>query len=117
VTSPPEELAPRPLARRMSGIEPFRVMDVMSRAAALEREGRSIIHMEVGEPDFPTPEPVREAAARALAGCRTLRGDEGIRLRERTLDERTELGDRLGERRDRHCGAGIRRHSGRAPCR
>lgn len=52
----------------MAGIEPFRVMDVMSRAAALEREGRSIIHMEVGEPDFPTPEPVRRAAAQALAG-------------------------------------------------
>ncbi len=52
----------------MAGIEPFRVMDVMSRAAELEREGRSIIHMEVGEPDFPTPEPVRRAAAQALAG-------------------------------------------------
>jgi len=52
----------------MAGIEPFRVMDVMSRAAALEREGRSVIHMEVGEPDFPTPEPVRRAAAQALAG-------------------------------------------------
>ncbi len=52
----------------MAGIEPFRVMDVMSRAAALERAGRSIIHMEVGEPDFPTPEPVRRAAARALEG-------------------------------------------------
>jgi aspartate/methionine/tyrosine aminotransferase len=59
---------PRPLARRMAEIEPFRVMDVMSRAAALEREGRRIIHMEVGEPDFPTPEPVRRAAAEALAG-------------------------------------------------
>ncbi len=59
---------PRPLARRMAEIEPFRVMDVMSRAAALEREGRTIIHMEVGEPDFPTPEPVRRAAAAALAG-------------------------------------------------
>lgn len=52
----------------MAGIEPFRVMDVMSRATELERAGRSIIHMEVGEPDFPTPEPVRRAAAQALAG-------------------------------------------------
>ena len=50
----------------MSAIEPFRVMDVMTRAAALEREGRSVIHMEVGEPDFLTPEPVRRAAAEAL---------------------------------------------------
>src|SRR5512138_2375246 len=62
------EPTPHPVAQRMAGIEPFRVMDVMSRAAALEREGRSIIHMEVGEPDFPTPEPVRRAAAQALAG-------------------------------------------------
>src|SRR5512146_867619 len=61
-------MEPRPLSRRMAEIEPFRVMDVMSRAAALEREGRSIVHMEVGEPDFPTPEPVRRAAAEALAG-------------------------------------------------
>ncbi len=60
--------APVPVAQRMAGIEPFRVMDVMSRAAALEREGRSLLHREVGEPDFPTPEPVRRAAAQALAG-------------------------------------------------
>ncbi len=59
---------PVPLAHRMASIEPFRVMDVMSRATELERAGRSIIHMEVGEPDFPTPEPVRRAAAQALAG-------------------------------------------------
>jgi len=51
----------------MGAIEPFRVMDVMARAAALERGGRSVIHMEVGEPDFPTPEPIRRAAAAALA--------------------------------------------------
>jgi aspartate/methionine/tyrosine aminotransferase len=63
-----EPKAPRPVAQRMAGIEPFRVMDVMSRAAALERGGRSIVHMEVGEPDFPTPEPVRRAAAQALSG-------------------------------------------------
>ncbi len=59
---------PRPISEKMAQIEPFRVMDVMSRAAALEREGRSVIHMEVGEPDFPTPEPIRRAAAQALAG-------------------------------------------------
>ncbi|HET6436828.1 MAG TPA: pyridoxal phosphate-dependent aminotransferase [Anaeromyxobacter sp.] len=58
---------PSPIARRMASIEPFRVMDVMTRAAALEREGRSVIHMEVGEPEFPTPEPIRQAAADALA--------------------------------------------------
>ncbi|HUT79374.1 MAG TPA: aminotransferase class I/II-fold pyridoxal phosphate-dependent enzyme, partial [Polyangia bacterium] len=45
---------------------PFLVMEVLERAKALEREGRSVIHMEVGEPDFETPEVVREAGVRAL---------------------------------------------------
>jgi aspartate/methionine/tyrosine aminotransferase len=46
---------------------PFLVMEVLERAAALQREGRSIIHMEVGEPDFDTPEPIRDAGVRAMA--------------------------------------------------
>jgi aspartate/methionine/tyrosine aminotransferase len=41
-------------------------MDVLERAQQMERAGRSVIHMEVGEPDFQTPECVREAAARAI---------------------------------------------------
>jgi aspartate/methionine/tyrosine aminotransferase len=45
---------------------PFLVMDVLDRANTLEREGRSIIHMEVGEPDFDTPEVIREAGIRAI---------------------------------------------------
>src|SRR6185436_1175492 len=57
---------PRPLAQRMSGIEPFHVMVLLARAKALEAEGRSIIHMEIGEPDFPTPRPVCVAGIRAL---------------------------------------------------
>jgi len=60
-----------PLARRMAGIEPFHVMDLLARARALEAEGRSIIHMEIGEPDFATPAPVIEAGRRALAEGRT----------------------------------------------
>jgi aspartate/methionine/tyrosine aminotransferase len=54
------------IARRMGDIQPFHVMDLLARARALEAEGRSIIHMEIGEPDFETPEPIREAAKRAL---------------------------------------------------
>ncbi len=50
---------------------PFLVMEVLERAKALERQGRSVIHMEVGEPDFDTPEVVREAGARALRDGRT----------------------------------------------
>jgi len=41
-------------------------MDVLERAQQLEREGRSIIHLEVGEPDFDTPDIVRQAAVDAL---------------------------------------------------
>lgn len=47
-------------------IPPFIVMDVLERAHELEREGRHIIHMEVGEPDFPTPACICEAAVKAL---------------------------------------------------
>src|SRR5688572_14377617 len=54
------------LARRMAEIEPFHVMALPARARELEVQGRSIIHMEIGEPDFPTPEPVLRAGIRAL---------------------------------------------------
>lgn len=51
------------ITERMRGIKPFHVMELMARAQALEREGRDIVHMEIGEPDFPTPPVV---AARAV---------------------------------------------------
>jgi aspartate/methionine/tyrosine aminotransferase len=56
------------LAARMAQIEPFHVMELMARAKALEAEGRSIIHLEVGEPDFATADPILEAAQRFLSG-------------------------------------------------
>ncbi len=59
---------PRQLAARMADIAPFHVMELMRCAHELEAAGSSIIHMEVGEPDFPTPQPVIEAAMRFLAG-------------------------------------------------
>lgn len=54
------------IAERMASISPFYVMELLARARALEGEGRSIIHMEVGEPDFETPRPIIEAGKRAL---------------------------------------------------
>jgi aspartate/methionine/tyrosine aminotransferase len=54
------------LARRMGEIEPFHVMELLARARELESQGRSIVHMEIGEPDFPTPETVCRAGIRAL---------------------------------------------------
>jgi aspartate/methionine/tyrosine aminotransferase len=57
-------------AARMRLIQPFHVMALLGRARELEAAGRSIIHMEIGEPDFVTPQPVIDAGIRALAeGC------------------------------------------------
>ena len=56
------------IAARMAEIEPFHVMELMARAKTLEAQGREIVHMEVGEPDFPTPQPIIEAAQRFIAG-------------------------------------------------
>jgi len=53
-------------AARAAAVAPFHVMRILERAKALECSGRDIIHMEVGEPDFPTPAPVMAAARRAL---------------------------------------------------
>ena len=60
-----------PLASRMAQIAPFHVMALLGRARELEAEGRSIIHMEIGEPDFPTPPAVVAAAREALASGQT----------------------------------------------
>ncbi|MDD3433942.1 MAG: aminotransferase class I/II-fold pyridoxal phosphate-dependent enzyme, partial [Tepidiphilus sp.] len=57
-------------AARMGAITPFHVMELLRRASELERSGCDVIHMEVGEPDFPTPEPVLEAAQRFLSAGR-----------------------------------------------
>ncbi|MCG6881888.1 MAG: pyridoxal phosphate-dependent aminotransferase [Deltaproteobacteria bacterium] len=55
------------IAERTRNIPPFIVMDVLERAHELERQGRNIIHLEIGEPDFPTPECVCEAAREAIS--------------------------------------------------
>ena len=54
-------------ASRVAAIGPFHVMEVQTAARALEAAGRTVVHMEIGEPDFPTPEPVVAAAQRAIA--------------------------------------------------
>jgi aspartate/methionine/tyrosine aminotransferase len=60
-----------PTARRAQEIQPFEVMDVLSRAHALEAQGRRVVHMEIGEPDFTAPQPVVEAGVRALREGKT----------------------------------------------
>jgi aspartate aminotransferase len=54
------------LAQRMSRIGTESAFDVLVRARALEAQGRDIIHLEIGEPDFPTPQNVIDAGKRAL---------------------------------------------------
>ena len=58
-------------AKRARDIPSFIVMDVLEKAQELEREGRHIIHMEIGEPDFPTPECICEGAVKAIRDGRT----------------------------------------------
>ena len=60
-----------PITQRASKIPSFIVMDVLEKAHTLEREGRHIIHLEVGEPDFPTPPCICEAAIEAIRRERT----------------------------------------------
>ncbi len=60
----------RPTERSVC-IPPFIVMEVLERAHELEREGRHIVHMEIGEPDFPTPEIICRGAIEAIQAGHT----------------------------------------------
>ncbi|MBI3730991.1 MAG: pyridoxal phosphate-dependent aminotransferase [Burkholderiales bacterium] len=55
------------LAARLDNIAPFHVMELMKMAAELEKQGRHLIHMGIGEPDFTAPQAVIDAAAKAMA--------------------------------------------------
>src|SRR5437870_6919712 len=50
----------------MQGVRGEAAFEMLARANELERQGRSIIHMEIGEPDFHTPEPVVRAGVESL---------------------------------------------------
>jgi aspartate/methionine/tyrosine aminotransferase len=54
------------VSRRAQEITPFLVMDILERAQELERQGISVIHLEVGQPDWDTPRVVKEAAFAAM---------------------------------------------------
>ena len=54
------------LAERMSRLGTETAFEVLSRARALERQGKDIIHLEIGEPDFDTPLHIVNAAIDAL---------------------------------------------------
>ncbi len=55
-----------PLASRMAGLGTETAFEVLARARDLERQGKSVVHLEIGEPDFDTPEHIKEAAIKAL---------------------------------------------------
>lgn len=59
------------ISQKALALPPFYVMEVLERAQELERDGRSVIHLEVGEPDFPTPAHVCEAASKAMCAGET----------------------------------------------
>ena len=54
------------ISHRAKRIKPFYVMELLEKAKELEAQGEDIIHMEIGEPDFATPELVKEAAIKAI---------------------------------------------------
>lgn len=62
------------LAGRVSGLKVESAFEVLVRARNLERQGRNIIHLEIGEPDFPTPPHIVEAGKRALDAGQTKYG-------------------------------------------
>jgi len=59
------------ISNKAKDVKSFIVMDIMARAEELEKEGESVIHLEVGQPDFNTPEVVQEAAIEAIKSGKT----------------------------------------------
>ena len=59
------------VTKKACEIPPFIVMEIMEKASAMERRGEKILHLEVGEPDFDTPECIKEAAIRAIREGKT----------------------------------------------
>ena len=58
---------PMSLADRMDLLSGEGAFEVLSKARELERQGREIVHLEIGQPDFPTPQYIQDAAAKAMA--------------------------------------------------
>lgn len=54
------------VSKRARAMRPFVVMDVVARAKAMEAEGIDVVHLEIGDPDFPTPDVITAAAERAM---------------------------------------------------
>jgi aspartate/methionine/tyrosine aminotransferase len=87
VGTPPD--VDRRIASRVAHIEPFLAMEVMERAFEMEREGERVLHLEIGEPDFPPPAAAIDACAEALRGGETRYTDSRglLELREAIADD------------------------------
>ncbi|MBM4272210.1 MAG: pyridoxal phosphate-dependent aminotransferase [Deltaproteobacteria bacterium] len=59
------------ITKRANEIPPFIVMDILEKAQEMQRQGRDIVHLEIGEPDFDTPECIKEACYRAMRNGET----------------------------------------------
>lgn len=59
------------ISKRAQSLKPFIAMDILEKAQSMERSGIHVIHLELGEPDFATPECVVEAAIRAIRAGQT----------------------------------------------
>jgi aspartate/methionine/tyrosine aminotransferase len=66
-----------PLASRIDGLRSEGAFEVLASARALEQKGQHILHLEIGEPDFPTPPHIVEAGVRALQNGETKYGPAG----------------------------------------
>ncbi len=62
---------PYPIADTARQIQPFHVMKILGEAKALEAQGRDIIHMEIGEPDFSSLPQVHDAVQQAMNAGQT----------------------------------------------
>ena len=76
------------LSERLARLGTETAFEVLVRARALEAQGRSIVHLEIGEPDFDTPAHVIEAAVAALKGGATHYGPVGRASRAAPGDRR-----------------------------
>jgi aspartate/methionine/tyrosine aminotransferase len=89
---------PLRFAERAHAIQPFLAMEVMERAFAMERDGARVIHLEIGEPDFPPPPAAVLACTRALGEGET-----------RYTDSRglAELREAIAQDHARRCGVHV----------
>jgi aspartate aminotransferase len=83
-----------PLASRIDGLRTEGAFEVLARARALEQQGQHILHLEIGEPDFPTAPHIVEAAVRALHNGETKYGPAGgmVELRTAIANHLSSLG-------------------------